>query len=115
MEPEVVCLHVFLCLPYLWHLFRLQEQGCCEWKEVTSDPASQMEVKPCARSGHSLVVVGRKAIVFGGCADSDQAPGAFYWRVSGPILLQHMNNSMNKVLIAAAYLFHLCFPHSFAE
>jgi len=76
---------------------------------VTSDPASEMEVKPCARSGHSLVVVGRKAIVFGGCADSDQAPGAFYWRVSGPVSLQHMNNNI-KVLIATAYLFPLCFP-----
>ena len=28
------------------------------------------------RSGHSLVVVGRKAIVFGGCADANDAPGS---------------------------------------
>ena len=34
------------------------------------------------RSGHTLEVVGRQAIVFGGCADNDNAPGSFARRLS---------------------------------
>lgn len=50
----------------------MQEQGCCEWKPVEVNP--ETSTLPCARSGHSLVVVGRRAVCFGGCADSNDAP-----------------------------------------
>jgi hypothetical protein len=41
----------------------------------SSQPSSFLFL--CLRSGHSLVVLGRRAVVFGGCADTEDSPGFF--------------------------------------
>eukprot|EP00282_Hemiselmis_andersenii_P033114 CAMPEP_0169473832 /NCGR_PEP_ID=MMETSP1042-20121227/25923_1 /TAXON_ID=464988 /ORGANISM="Hemiselmis andersenii, Strain CCMP1180" /LENGTH=751 /DNA_ID=CAMNT_0009587801 /DNA_START=155 /DNA_END=2407 /DNA_ORIENTATION=- len=92
------------------------EQGTCAWEtpEQTGD-------KPCGRSGHTLSVVGRRAFLFGGCADEDGNPvylndtyaldlasGTFGWQkleVEGKVPAPRWRHTANCISASSLMIF----------